>query len=141
MGKYNPEWSKNYYETHKDYFKNYYQKNKEKIIKQIMAKYDKERAALYARKATIRNKKLVFTHYSNGSIKCACCGEPNISFLSIDHVNNDGNKHRRAVSAGLGGTRFYYWLIKNDYPDEYQVLCMNCNWGKRLDGICPHQKV
>jgi hypothetical protein len=31
-------------------------------------------------------------------------------------------------------------IIKTGFPDGYQVLCMNCNWGKRMNkGICPHK--
>jgi hypothetical protein len=30
-------------------------------------------------------------------------------------------------------------LRKNNFPPGYQVLCMNCNFGKRYSMICPHQ--
>ncbi len=26
---------------------------------------------------------------------CVCCGETELVFLSIDHINNDGDKHRK----------------------------------------------
>src|SRR6266852_8334175 len=29
--------------------------------------------------------------------KCVCCGETEDSFLSIDHIDGDGNKHRREL--------------------------------------------
>jgi hypothetical protein len=66
--------------------------------------------------------------------KCACCGEDEPRHLSIDHINNDGYIHRREV-----GSRIYQWLIKNNYPkDNFQLLCFNCNFGKRINGgICP----
>jgi hypothetical protein len=33
------------------------------------------------------------------------------------------------------------YIIKNNYPDDFQILCANCNWGKQLNGgVCPHQK-
>ncbi len=72
-----------------------------------------------------------------GGAKCVCCGETVISFLSIDHINGGGNQHRKKLG---GGWNFYRWLIKNNYPTGYQVLCMNCNFGKRMNhGICPHK--
>lgn len=73
-------------------------------------------------------------HY--GGYKCACCGETEPKFLSIDHVNNDGGLCRRTRKYSL-----YKWLKKNNYPPGLQVLCMNCNWGKMMNkGKCPHVK-
>lgn len=67
---------------------------------------------------------------------CKCCGERNVKFLQIDHVNNDGYLQRKEVG---GGVRFYRWVISNGFPDSLQLLCANCNWGKRTNnGICPH---
>lgn len=37
------------------------------------------------------------TYYSNGTLKCACCGDGHIEFLTIDHINGDGNKHRKEI--------------------------------------------
>lgn len=82
-----------------------------------------------------RLKDAVFAAY--GGYVCSCCDEDEPAFLSIDHVNNDGATHRKKV--GLG--RFYTWLKANNYPPGFQVLCMNCQWGKKMcGGICPHQK-
>lgn len=82
----------------------------------------------------------VLTHYSNGIPKCNCCGETQIDFLVLDHVNNDGATHRK--SKKKGGTHFYLTLKRENYPNEpkLQVLCANCNQGKLVNGgICPHQ--
>jgi len=59
-------------------------------------------------------------------------------FLSIDHINNDGHKHRRENNIRTG-EQMYRWLAKNNFPPGFQVLCMNCQWGKRNNnGVCPH---
>lgn len=80
----------------------------------------------------------VFKAY--GGFKCACCGEREPAFLSIDHVNNDGASMRKSGVHGRGGTQFYQWLRRQGFPAGFQVLCMNCNVGKhRNGGICPHQ--
>jgi len=93
----------------------------------------------YTNKRRIKFRKMVLTHYSNGNLKCSCCGESNIYFLTIDHINNNGNKHRKEINSS-GGPHFYDWLIKNNYPAGYDVLCMNCNHGKsRNNGKCPHK--
>lgn len=82
-----------------------------------------------------------------GGYECACCGETEPLFLSIDHVNNDGAEHRRQLGKFNGngkgaGSQTMKWLKDNNYPDGFQVLCMNCNHGKaRNNGICPHKSV
>jgi hypothetical protein len=71
--------------------------------------------------------------------KCACCGEDNFLFLSIDHIDNDGYLERRE-SGNHGGYAFYIKLLKQPYlRHDLQVLCFNCNLGKhRNGGTCPH---
>lgn len=82
-------------------------------------------------------KDRVFAAY--GGYICRCCGEREYHFLSIDHINNDGAAHRKEIGEKRGGRKFYNWLIKNGFPNGFQVLCMNCNWGKaRNGGVCPH---
>lgn len=86
-------------------------------------------------------KDIVFKAY--GGYRCNCCGESTPEFLMLDHVNNDGAKHRREVFKGRRngtGRAMYLWIIRNQFPDIFQVLCANCNWGKKMnDGICPHK--
>lgn len=75
-----------------------------------------------------------------GGYRCVCCGEATIEFLSLDHVNGGGNAHRMSLSGTKsGGGRIYLWLKRNGYPPGYQVLCMNCNFGRSMNGgVCPH---
>ena len=72
--------------------------------------------------------------------KCACCGETNLEFLCIDHINGGGNKHRAQFKGSGGGRDIYRWLIKNNYPEGFQVLCFNCNHSKGLFGKCAHEE-
>jgi len=69
--------------------------------------------------------------------KCACCGESNIAFLSIDHILGDGAAHR----SKMPGVNLYKWLRNNGFPkDNFQCLCMNCNFAKSNNpGGCPHE--
>jgi hypothetical protein len=81
-------------------------------------------------------KLTVLTHYSGGSIECNCCGEREIEFLSLDHVKGGGNQHRKQIG------EIYKWAIDNGFPSGFQVLCMNCNWGRnRFEEGCPHRRV
>lgn len=83
----------------------------------------------------MRLKVEVFTAYGN---RCVCCGESNIKFLTLDHVNNDGRLHRKTVKSGR---RVYAWAKKNGYPDSLRLLCWNCNCGRHYNnGVCPHEE-
>lgn len=99
------------------------------------------KAKLRQAKRRIHDKHAVFMHY--GGYVCACCGETEKLFLQLDHIENDGGHFRRNVikaKTGNGaGEETYAWIIKNNFPPGFQVLCANCNWGKRMNkGVCPH---
>ncbi len=64
--------------------------------------------------------------------KCAMCGESEIEFLTIDHINNDGNSER---SMGAVGWKRRI-LDGSADASRYRVLCHNCNLGRyRLDPV------
>jgi hypothetical protein len=71
--------------------------------------------------------------------KCECCGESDIRFLTLDHRNNDGNKHRETLQC----YQIYRQARKEGYPrDRYAIHCWNCNCGrahKGRGGACPHK--
>ncbi len=77
-----------------------------------------------------------------GGCSCTCCKESESVFLTLDHIDGGGNKHRKELkdNKGVGGGHsFYAWLKRNDYPEGYQVLCFNCNFAKWKLGKCPHK--
>ena len=83
-------------------------------------------------------KKAVLTHYANGKLACVRCGFEDIRALTIDHINGRGAQHRKQLSSSYrGGTGFYRWLIKNDFPPGYQTLCWNCQWIKKAQNAPP----
>lgn len=81
------------------------------------------------------------TAYGN---KCACCGEDNSKFLSLDHINNDGAKHREELGVGRSGGSLVILrqMRKEGWPkDKYRILCYNCNIARaQNNGICPHEE-
>lgn len=88
----------------------------------------------------VKIKTEVFSAY--GGLMCNCCGETEFQFLSLDHVFNDGYIKRQELKTRCAGASVYLDLRRNNYPDKhrYQVLCMNCNYGKKLNGgVCPHK--
>lgn len=69
--------------------------------------------------------------------QCACCGEPEEVFLAFDHINNDGSKQR--ADGKVADTFLRY--LRDERPDDIQLLCFNCNWAKHKLGVCPHQRL
>jgi hypothetical protein len=114
----------NYYKNHKEeikeYQKKYHQENQTKVLAK-MRKYIKERR--------LEQKVKVLTHYGNGICKCCHCGFNDIRALSIDHINGRGGKGKKAT--GGTGHELYMYLIKNNMPEGFQCLCMNCQFIKR----------
>lgn len=115
--------------------KEYYAANKETLLKKQRVRYlaNREAELMKGRERTKQLKAATVARYGG---RCACCGETELDFLSIDHINGGGKKHMAKIGFGSG---FYYWLKRNGYPSGYQVLCFNCNHAKSICGVCPHQ--
>ncbi|GAF67281.1 unnamed protein product, partial [marine sediment metagenome] len=114
------------YKKNPDKFK----KRKEEWIKNNPQRFKEINA-----KHRFKLKKAAFENY--GGTICKCCGETEIDFLCLDHIDNDGAEHRKIVG---GGNHFYRWLKNNKYPKlRLQVLCYNCNNSKKIRGYCVHQ--
>lgn len=99
-----------------------------------------EQDRISGRARTARAREKAFAAY--GGYKCVCCGETEPMFMSLDHIENDGADFRRKIKGKrtTAGYPTYKWLADNGFPKIVQVLCMNCNFGKRMNkGICPHQ--
>lgn len=121
-------------EKRKSSNKKYYLENKEIVS---------EKNAAHARRLRDYYKNIVFNHYSNNDIKCANCGIDVYSVLCLDHINNDGADHKRRLNKQgrkqLGTTDIYRDIIKNNFPDNFQVLCFNCNYHKEFMRRCDEQ--
>jgi len=78
--------------------------------------------------ANARVKAEAIAAYGGG---CRRCGEKDHACLTIDHIKNDGAVER---AKGIrGGGPMYLWLRRFGYPtDNYQLLCWNCQWKKRV---------
>lgn len=87
----------------------------------------------------LRLRAAVLIAYSGEPPTCACCGERQIEFLVLDHVNGGGNQLRKA-EGHKGGTQQYRRLRSEGWPAGYRVLCWNCNAACGLYGYCPHQE-
>ncbi|MBT7824440.1 MAG: hypothetical protein HN605_04525, partial [Thaumarchaeota archaeon] len=79
-------------------------------------------------KIRFADRMFVLLHYSLEPYPiCVKCGEKEMGFLEIDHIKgvieNDGR----------GGPALVKYIINNNFPENYQVLCTNCNWLKHRE--------
>jgi hypothetical protein len=125
----------------KDTAKRYYISPKGKKTKQKFFQIHIGIKNKYAKKYRQALRLEVLNHYSKGKMECVCCGEKHMEFLSINHMNGGGNKHRKELGINQGGSPFYQWLKKNNYPEGYNVMCDNCNNSLGRYGYCPHQRL
>ncbi len=118
-----------YYSTHRENFKvahaKYYVNNKEKMSARMKTNNHKRRL-------------MVLEYYGGKPTQCACCGERGIEFLTVDHIENNGHFHRKT---DVGAGNICLWLIRNNFPDGFQILCFNCNITKGFYGVCAHKIV
>ena len=124
-------------EYHQKYMRVYKEKNKERL-RQLNYEYrhrDPEKIRLIAMTTYRRVRMDALTHYGGNPPKCACCNEQHLEFLTIDHVNNDGAEHRRRRKNHV----LYWELRQQNYPLGFRVLCMNCNFARSRNRICPHE--
>lgn len=130
--------------------KRYYEKKKAEILEQQSGYREKhpERVAQHKQSWVERNREKsrasgrasyrslrleAIAHYGG---RCVCCGEDEVAFLALDHVNDDGAEQRREHGTGYS---FLRSLKRRGWPDDIQILCHNCNIAKAHGG-CPHQE-
>ena len=135
------QWETDNPEKVKAYKKKWTDKNKEKIkIKdELYRKNNPIKVRKWDKDAKIRRRLKVLNYYGGTPPKCKCCGEDEIKFLSVDHINNDGAEHRKKTNI-RGGNNAHKWIIKNKFPPIFQILCYNCNCAKGFFGECPHSQ-
>lgn len=73
-----------------------------------------DKSKLYGRIKNLVYKQDILNEYGN---KCTCCKEKIWQFLTLDHINNTGAKHRKEIGKS-GGQVMYQWLKKHNYFKE-----------------------
>ena len=106
--------------------------------------------------AYVTNRLNILLHYSkyisNSNIPCCnCCGEnSHVDFLTIDHIagknqmDSEPELIKLGYSSKLKGKGMINWIIGNNYPKGFQILCHNCNVAKGLignDNTCTHETI
>ncbi|MFZ4436798.1 MAG: hypothetical protein ACOYOS_00060 [Syntrophales bacterium] len=73
------------------------------------------------------------SHYSSGALTCARCGFGDVRALDLDHIENNGGDHRKAIGRRGATYDIYAELKRHGFPEGYQILCRNCNWIKEME--------
>jgi hypothetical protein len=71
--------------------------------------------------------------------RCQCCGFRDRRILEPAHITGACNP--RCCQKHGQGTAFYQWLVDNNFPKGFGLLCPNCIAGRfRNGGRCPHEE-
>lgn len=118
----------------------YYKAHRERCIANAIDWADRNKETDRKRRSEYhwkRYRELKIAAFRVYGTKCVCCGEDSLGFLTLDHADEGGERHRKEIKRA----NFYHWLFHNNYPmrPRLQTLCYNCNYGRgRNGGICPH---
>lgn len=111
----------------REYYHKWYENNKERARKMKRERMREYRAAnpekhlRQTKEAKQRMRNALFEIY--GEV-CALCGFSDKRVLTLDHIKNNGSEERAEL-----GERGVYQRAKDNYlPDEYRILCMNCQF-------------
>jgi hypothetical protein len=112
-----------------------YSKNKERILARVAEFYVENTDLIKSRAKAqkLKQKVRALTHYSGGRPRCRTCSEDDVRFLCLGHRRDDGAEHRKTL--GFRGNSIYLWVVRNGFPDMFDVLCHNCNFRKYAVGI------
>lgn len=124
------EWKLNNKERVSQYNKQYYNKNRDSEIQRArnyrlnnIKKYNQ-----WSRERTLYFKNIIYDILGRS---CAICGYyEDIKCLQLDHIHGNGRKQRSNKSV----RNFYCYYASNldKIKTDLQLLCINCNWLKRL---------
>jgi len=138
-------------EERKRYMSQYRGKNAE-FVKKLQTEYLRTHRAEARASSTEWRRLLSFQVKTYLGSRCACCGECEMEFLVVDHINNDGSEEARTSRGGRNN--FYYYMeirkafesgdqeVINGVKARFQLLCWNCNASKHYGGgVCVHARV
>lgn len=148
----NKEHLAEYYEKNKDKMKTYsknWRNNPENKLRiknlnsspQYLAKQKEHRDNLQMQVFLAYSKR----HSNNNIPCCRCCGQTHVKFLAVDHIAGKKQMDSEPELVKLGynskfkSTGLKRWIVKNNFPDGFQILCHNCNLAKGFskDNKCP----
>lgn len=85
---------------------------------------------------------------SNSDVPCCnCCGQKShVDFLAVDHIagkkemDSEPELVKLGYSSKLTSARLRKFILENNFPKGFQILCTNCNFAKGMiknNNKCP----
>jgi hypothetical protein len=94
-------------------------------------KTNSEKSRENVRRAWQKMRDVIYDHYGR---VCRGCGESDPDTLTLDHINNDGAKHRRGLrnyrSRCMVQILHHEWKKTGHWRTDIQTLCANCQLRK-----------
>lgn len=101
-------------------------REQKRVVMKRLRSENPEKYAAQSRKAKAKERERLYEIYGH---VCAICGFSDKRALTLDHRLNNGSNERKLL-----GERGVYRKAKASYaPEEYQILCMNCQFIKRVE--------
>ena len=117
--KHNTDWMRKWRATHREHYNNLARERRDAYLSTDY----RFRQRISQWKCNKRLKIKVLLHYG---LRCNSCEyKSNLDALTIDHINNDACEHKEK-GIPRSGQSLYRWIIRNNYPNTFQTLCMNC---------------
>jgi len=114
------------------YNREYYEENKEKERKRkrdYMRKHRKENPEIHRKKSRDAKTRLRNKLYKMYGDTCTMCGFSDKRALTLDHIKNNGAEERKE----MGPRGPWYRAVGEYLPDDYRILCMNCQFIARVE--------
>lgn len=129
---YQAQWRANNPERLKKYKARERKKYRAKYRKYALARYYRDRERLLVVGKTYRDTLRAEFLMQYGGI-CACCGEKNPAFLTLEHIGGLRGRKRKSATHEFRRLKVAGWP-----KGEVEILCANCNKGRAEYGTCPH---
>jgi hypothetical protein len=110
----------------------WYQANKARLRKtksETMRRLRAERPEHYREQSRLAKQRLRDKLFAAYGSTCLGCGFTDKRALTLDHILNNGSKERKAI----GERGVYRRALDPKHKAEYQMLCMNCQFIKRVE--------
>lgn len=124
---------KEWYQKNKEYALDWvrtYRKDNPEKVKASLKKYKDANSDTLRRKGREYSSRIRSTIFDILGNSCTRCGFSDVRALQIDHINGGGNIELRSIA----GHKYKFILEKIlNGSTEYQTLCANCNWIKRIE--------
>ena len=103
---------------------------KPKLAGHVLCELHLSKRRMVSKENVFKLKDIILNHYGNRKCSWPDCEVSDPDMLTLDHIEDNGaieRKEKRRLGVVLFG-----WLIKQNFPKGYQILCGNHQLKKEL---------